>query len=148
MTLRVSASLLVLVVGLAACSQGGNESIAAEAADAFLSALVRGDSDEAWSHLSPETKQVIYDNDMAVFARDVGNADWSRFLWHMGTVTDYDISWGVHVEVDAALVPDFLVDRRIVAGGPESPMIILLVQIPGAPSDYLIAAQGLDIDLR
>ncbi|HEV8252905.1 MAG TPA: hypothetical protein VGQ66_05930 [Candidatus Limnocylindria bacterium] len=148
MTLPQTAYVLALTVGLAGCAQGGSQASAAVAADAFFSALVQGDAEEAWSHLSQKTRQVIYDNDMAEFAQDVGNADWSRFLWHTGTVSDFDISWGVHVEVDAAAVPAFLVDRRIVAGGPGSPTIILLVQIPGDPSDYVIAGQGLDVDLR
>jgi hypothetical protein len=147
-TLRQTVCVLALTVGLTGCAQGGSQASAAVAADAFLSTLVQGEADEAWSHLSQKTRQVIYDNDMAEFAQDVGNADWSRFRWHTGAVTDYDISWGVHVEVDAAAVPDFLVDRRIVGGGPGSPTIILLVQVPGDPSDYVIAGLGLDVDLR
>jgi hypothetical protein len=148
MTIRLTASLLALTVAFTGCAQGGSQATAAAAADAFLSALVQGDADAAWSHLTPKTKQVIYDNDKTEFARDVDTADWSRMVWQMGTVTDLDISWGVHVEVNAATVPPFLVEREIVTGGPESPTIILLVQIPGDPGNYLIAARGLDLDLR
>lgn len=148
MTIRSTAAILALTVALTGCAQGGSETVAVQAAAAFLTALVQGDADEAWSHLTPETKQVVYHDDKAAFARDVDSADWSRMDWQMGTVTDFDISWGVHVEVDAATVPAFLVDREVVSGGPESPTIILLVQVPGDPGDYLIAGRGLDHDLR
>lgn len=148
MSIRLTASLIALTVGLAGCAQGGSQATAAAAAGAFLSALVQGDADEAWSHLTPETRQAVYQDDKTEFAKDVARADWSRMDWQIGTVTDLDISWGVHVEVDAARVPAFLIDRGIVSGGPESPMIVLLVQIPGDAGDYLIAARGLDVDLR
>lgn len=147
---RTAVSLLAVTLALAGCgqflpySQGGSRAAATQAANAFLTALVTGDSNEAWSHLTPKTKQVVYENDPTVFAADVESADWSRMAWQMGPVTDLDISWGVHAIVDAAAVPVFLVAREIVAGGPDSDMIVLLVQIPGELRDYLIAAQGLD----
>ena len=148
MTFRLSAFLLVVMLGLAGCPQGGTEASAAAAADSFLSALVQRDVDEAWSHLTPKTKQVIYENVKADFKRDVDMADWSRMVWQMGAVSDLDISWGVHVAIDAPAVPAFLVERQLVSRGPLSRIMILLVQIPGDPGEYLIAGQGLDIDLR
>jgi hypothetical protein len=125
--------------------QGGSPAIAAQATDAFLRALVQRDTAEAWSHLSPATQEVVYDNDQSAFARDVDAADWSRMTWQFGTVTDLDISWGIHVLVDEATVPAFLVEREIAAGW-SGFGIVLHVQTPeGRP--YLIAAQGLDYRL-
>jgi hypothetical protein len=150
MTRRAVLFLACAAAALAGCDlfssgpdpQGGSPAIAAQATDAFLSALVERDTAEAWSHLSPATQEVVYDNDQAAFAMDVDAADWSKMTWQFGTVTDLDISWGVHVLVDEATVPAFLVEREIAAGW-SGFGIVLHVQTPeGRP--YLIAAQGLD----
>jgi hypothetical protein len=142
-------TLLAAAAFLSACAppvQLGNREMAAEASDDFLGALVARRAEYAWERLTPETREAIYDDDRDAFARDVKTADWSGLRWTMGPVTDYDIAWGVHVEVPADAVPDFLVDRRLVAPfGGEG--IILLVQFTD-DAPYFVAGQSLANDLR
>lgn len=78
MAMRLAASLLALTLGLAGCGQGGNPEVANQAADDFMTALVRRDVTEAWSHLHPDTQHVVYADDKAAFARDVNGANWSQ----------------------------------------------------------------------
>jgi hypothetical protein len=56
------------------------------------------------------------------------DADWSELAWRVGPVTDYEISWGVHVEADEAAIPDFLINTRIVGEWTRNGLV-LLVQI-------------------
>lgn len=125
--------------------QAGSPAQATQGADAFLKALARHDAQEAWSHLTPATRQVVYNDDELVFAHDVATADWLDLAWEFGPVTDLDISWGVHVVVNEGEVPRFLVERQLAAGW-EGFGIVLHVQTPvGQP--YLVAGQGLDTRL-
>lgn len=69
------------------------------------------DVNEAWSHLSPDTRQRVYDNDQAEFAREVNDADWSQLSWGSGPVVNFDYAWEIHFVVDDGTVPDFLIER-------------------------------------
>lgn len=144
---RQAASVLI-VLTLVSCGlggpprQAGSPTTAMQAADAFLTALVGGRTVEAWSHLTPATQEVAYDGDGEAFARDVRTADWSGMIWEFGPVTDLEISWGVHVRVDEAAVPEFLLAKEIAAGWAGFGLV-LHVQTPN-DQPYLIAAQGLD----
>ncbi len=150
---RGAALVAVLVFALSGCGllsigesppgQSGSTVLATHAADAFLRALARHDADEAWSHLTPATRHVVYDDVQMTFAQDVAAADWSGVAWEFGPVTDLDTSWGVHIIVDEDRVPAFLVKRDIAAGS-EGFGIVLLVQTPEAQS-YLIAGRSQDL---
>lgn len=140
---RAAAVALALTL-LTGCGQDGTPRSATEAADHFLSAMANGQHDVAWSHLSPATREVLWNDDPAAFAQDVLAADWSLVAWEFGPVVDHDISWGVYVRMTADDVPEFMVARRLAAGKTDE--IVLLVQTPdGAP--YQIAGQGLDTRL-
>ena len=108
--------------------------------------MADGRADEAWNHLTPETREAVYGDSRAEFTRDVIGAEWSEVRWEFGPVTDLDISWGVHVRVDEETFPPFLVERGIAAGW-DGFGIVLHVQTPEGNS-YLIAGQGLDVDRR
>ena len=142
---------LALATTLSSCApaeaeQLGSRAEAAVAADDFLRALTRGRALYAWEHLTPATREELFDGNADEFTRQVTRADWSAFQWEIGPMTDYEISWGVHVEVDSAQVPDFLVDSRL-AGPYDDIGIVLLVQFL-APGRYAVAGQSLDTDLR
>ena len=142
-------ALLAVTALLSACAppvQLGSREAAAAASNDFLGALVARRAEYAWERLTPETREVIYGNDRDAFARDVATADWSEFRWTIGPVTDYDIAWGVHVEVPPGAVPGFLVDRGL-AGRFGGEGIVLLVQFT-RDSQYLTAGQSLANDLR
>jgi hypothetical protein len=119
----------------------GSPAIAAHAADAFLTALVNQQADEAWSHLTEATQRNVYHNNQMAFADDVTNADWSGPRWRFGPVTDLDWAWGVHVVVDEETLPTFLVERQIAAGWEGFGIVIHVVTPDQQP--YLIAAQGM-----
>jgi hypothetical protein len=137
MNVRLPASMLMLVLVLSGCGQGGSPNAANDAADAFFNSLVRRDVDDAWSHLHPDSQHDVYDDDKAAFAQDVNQADWSRLSWEVGPVVNFDYAWEVHLSVDEATVPGFLFERRI-AG--YSTYLVMQVQFPGKVDDYLILA--------
>ena len=141
--------LLATAAVLSACAppvQLGSREAAGAASNDFLRALVARRAEYAWERLTPETREAIYDDDRGAFVRDVEAANWSEFRWTMGPITDYDIAWGVHVEVPPDAVPGFLVDRGLVGRfGGEG--IVLLVQFTDAAL-YLVAGQSLANDLR
>lgn len=140
---RVVTATLALTL-LTGCGQDGTPQSATEAADHFLTALANGQPEVAWPHLSPATREELWNDDPAAFGSDVLAADWSSVAWEFGPVVDHDISWGVYVRMTADAVPEFFVARRLAAGGTDE--IVLLVQTPdGGP--YLIAGQGLDTRL-
>lgn len=142
-------TLLAVTALLSACAppvQLGSREAAAAASDDFLGALVARRAEYAWERLTPETREAIYGDDANAFVADVRTADWSGFRWAMGPITDYDIAWGVHVEVPPDAVPNFLVDRGLVGRfGGEG--IVLLVQFTDE-APYLVAGQSLANDLR
>lgn len=139
----VAAIVLGLAFGLTACGQIGNPELAGRAADDFMRALATGDAQGAWEHLTSKTQEVAYDNDMAAFVNDVESSDWSELGWKIGQVSDYDISWGVRVQISGSTVPPFLVEKRIASGQAGTSTIILLVQFASG-DDYLVAGPGLD----
>lgn len=142
----IAGTILVLVFGLTACGQIGSRDLASRAADDFMRALATGDTTSAWEHLTAKTQEVAYDNDMAAFVNDVKSTDWSELTWQLGQIgqiSDYDISWGVRVQINGSPVPTFLLERRIAGGQAGDSEIILLVQF-ASRDDYLIAGQGLD----
>jgi hypothetical protein len=143
-TLRLFAITMALL-SLVACSRHaqGTANGAAEAAGDFLSLLMEGKANEAWMHLTPATRTVIYDDDEGAFAADVQQADWSRLEWEIGPITDYEISWGVNVIVDDEAVPDFLFREGLVTASDPFGMH-LLVQLNDA--GYMIAGRGLDTE--
>jgi len=144
MRFRRAAAVALALTLLTGCGQDGTPQSATEAADDFLLALANGQHDAAWSHLSPATREVLWNDDSATFAAEVLVADWSSVTWEFGPVVDHDISWGVYVRMNANPVPDFLVARRL--AGEWTDGIVLLVQTPdGGP--YLIAGQSLDMRL-
>lgn len=135
---------LLAVLLLSACGrppQPGNEAVAAAAATDFLEHLVAGRANQAWEALTPTTRARTYDNDAETFAVDVASADWSSMQWRIGPVSNYDISWGVYVEVVDGDVPAFLTDREI--AGEWSDGVFLLVQIHEDGS-YAVAGQSMD----
>lgn len=137
--------LILLVTALAACqppAQLGDEATAARAADAFLDGLVQRRVAQAWRVLTPAAQENAYGGDADAFADDVLGADWTDLTWTIGPVTDYEISWGVHVEADPDAIPAFLFDRGL-AGGWGDDGMVLLVQIP-VEGRFLVAGQGLD----
>lgn len=138
MTIRSTAAILALTLVLSGCGQGGSPEAANQAADEFLTALVHRDVDEVWSHLSPDTRQRVYDDDQTAFAREMNEADWSQMSWEFGQVVDFDYAWEVHGMADKASVPDLLIERRIAAWS--DPWFVMQVQFPGKPDDYLIIA--------
>jgi hypothetical protein len=138
MNVRVPGPLVVLVLVLSGCGQGGSPNAANDAADAFFNALVRTDVDDAWSHLHPDSQHDIYNDDKAAFARDVSEADWSRLSWEVGPVVNFDYAWEVHLKLDQASVPAFLFDRHI--AGYSDPYLVMQVQFPGKLDDYLMIA--------
>jgi hypothetical protein len=136
---RMLACALALALALSGCGQGGSPAAANEAADQFITALADGDVDEAWSHLALETRQRLYADDKAAFARDVKAADWSQLSWEFGPVVNFDYAWEVHGSAQKAFLPDFLVDRKIV--GWSDPWFVMQVQFPGVfANDYQIIA--------
>jgi len=140
--------VLLMSTVLSGCfpqAQAGDPEQAALATHDFLTALSAGRVDYAWDHLTPATREAVYGDERAAFADDVTSADWRAFDWAIGPVTDYDISWGVHVEVEPDAIPEFLIDRRLAAPY-DNEGIILLVQFTG--DRYVIAGQALDTDLR
>lgn len=142
--IRVGVAAVLALTLLTGCGQDGNAESAVQAADQFLSSLANGQHEVAWSHLSPATREALWNGDPAAFAEDVLAADWSSLAWEFGPVVDHDISWGVHVRMNGDTVPEFLVARRLVAEWNDG--IVLLVQTPdGRP--YMIAGQGLDTRL-
>ena len=138
MPFRRSASVLVLTLLLAACGQAGSAATANQAADAFLTFLVQRDVDVAWSHLAPETRQRVYDGDVAAFAQDVNQADWSQLTWEFGPVVDLDYAWEVHVIADEAAVPGFL-DETGIAPNWSGNGFVMQVQLPYANTFYILA---------
>jgi hypothetical protein len=144
MMFRRAAAVALAFTLLTGCGQEGTPQSATEAADHFLSALAKSQHDVAWSHLSPATREVLWDDDPAAFAEEVLAADWASVTWEFGPVVDHDISWGVHVRMNADARREFLVARRLAAELTDG--IVLLVQTPdGDP--YLIAGQSLDTRL-
>jgi len=131
------------LLSLTACNSDapGTPDDAASAASDFLSLLVERNADEAWTHLTPATRSVAYDDDQTAFAEDVQAADWSTFEWEIGQVTDYEISWGVNVIVEDQAVPSFLYQEGV-AGTSEQFGVVLLVQLTDA--GYMIAGPALD----
>jgi hypothetical protein len=142
--------LLVFLVGCGvlfpdgARPQGGSPEIANQSADAFLRAVVAQRASEAWSHLTPGTRDALYQGDEAAFAHDVRSGDWSGVEWEFGPVVDHDISWGVHVRVVEGPVPPFMVERGLAANWAEG--LVLLIQTP-FEEPYMVAGQGLDTRL-
>lgn len=134
--------LLAVVALLSSCGQAGNEDAAAAAADDFLKLLVAERADEAWDKLTAATRTAAYDDDFGSFAQDVERADWGALRWRIGPVVDYDISWGVYVEVEAGEMPAFVTMRSLGVGSPDQQMF--LVQIRGDGS-YAIAGEGMDL---
>jgi hypothetical protein len=144
MTFRRGAAVALALTLVAGCGQDGTPQSATEAADHFLSALANDQQSVAWSHLSQPTREVLWNDDFAAFEADVLAVDSSWVTWEFGPVVDYDISWGVHVRMNANAVAEFLVARRLAGNWTNG--IVLLVQIPdGDP--YLIAGQSLDTRL-
>lgn len=144
MKLRLFAIGIVLL-SLTACNRDapGTADDAAAAASDFLSLLVDRNADEAWTHLTPATRSVAYEDDQSAFAEDVQGADWSRLEWEIGPVTDYEISWGVNVIVDNGAVPSFLYQEGV-AGTSDQFGMVLLVQL--ADAGYMIAGPALDTE--
>lgn len=138
MVSRLAAVLLLLPLALAGCGQGGNPTAANQAADSFLMALVQKDSDEAWSHLDPRSRHLVYNDDMTAFAHDVEEADWSQLSWEFGPVVDLDYAWEVHLDSKEAAIPDFLLDKAI--AGWADPWLVMQVKTP-AGQPYLIFAE-------
>lgn len=135
----LTALLIALQLALAGCGQGGSPDAANQAADDFLTALVHRDVDEAWSHLHPDTKQRVYEDDQATFAHDVNEADWSQLSWDFGPVVNFDYAWEVHVMASEGTVPDFL-DETGIAPTWAGNGFIMVVQTPtGQP--YVIVAE-------
>lgn len=130
---RTSVSVLILAVALSACGQGGSPRAANEAADQFMTALTDRDAEEAWSHLALESRQRIYDDDKALFSRDVEAADWSQLSWEFGPVVNFDYAWEVHGTAQKESLPDFLVEREIV--GWSDPYFVMQVHFPGTFTD-------------
>ena len=135
--------LLLLTVLLSACvgPQPGSEAHGAAAANEFLELLVAGRSRDAWKLLTPRTQSEAYDDSVEDFAADVVHADWSSLKWRIGRVSNYDISWGVYVEVTEGTVPAFLVEREI--AGKQSNGMLLLVQVR-EDGTYKVAGQAMD----
>ena len=138
-TTRRMAAVLALTLALSGCGQGGSPEAANEAVDDFLSALVHGDVNEAWSHLEPDTRERAYDNDGAAFARDVNDADWSQLSWEFGPVVNFDYAWETHFVVDDGAVPNFLIERRIALLSDR--WLVMVVQTPTF-QPYLIVAEA------
>lgn len=115
---------------------------AAAAADDFLGLLTAQRHAEAWDALTPRTRTEAYGDDPEAFARDVVSADWSTLSWRIGPVVDYEISWGVFVQVDGGEAPAFLVERHLAAGSTDR--LVLLVQLH-TDGSYSIAGQGMDV---
>ena len=147
---RLFAPLIIAFAGsLAGCAppaQLGSPEDAAAATNDFLQALTSGSAAYAWEHLTPETRDGLFDGNEEEFVRNVAEADWSAFEWQIGPVVDHDISWGVYVEVDREAVPDFLIDSGL-ASGFEGRGLVLSIQFP-EPSAYVVAGRSMDIDLR
>lgn len=139
----IAGVVLVLALGLTACAQMGSPELARRAADDFMRALATGDTTTAWEHLTTKTQDVVYGDDMAAFVNDVESTDWSELTWQIGGITDFDISWGVRVEINGSPVPTFLLERRLAGGQAGYSEILFLVQF-ASRDDYLIAGQGLD----
>jgi hypothetical protein len=137
MVMRLAAATLGLTLALTGCVQGGSPGAANQAANEFLLALVRNDSELAWSHLHPDSQRDAYDGDQAAFAREVDEADWSQFRWEFGPVVNFDVSWEIHLTIDEATVPDFLFERGIAAMA--DPYLVMQVQTPFV-GPYLILA--------
>jgi hypothetical protein len=137
-TLRLAAPFMAVTLALSGCGQGGSPVVANQAADAFFRALVQGDVNEAWSHLHPDSQHDVYDDDKAAFARDVNEADWGQLSWQVGPVVNFDYAWEIHFTIGERTVPDFLLERRI--AGWSDPYLVMQVQFPGKPDDYLIIA--------
>jgi len=135
-------AVLAAAVLLTSCAQAGGEDAAAAAADDFVQLLVAERANDAWDTLTAATRVAAYGDDFETFAHDVANADWAPLRWRIGPVVDYDISWGVYVEVQDGEMPAFLTSRNIAAGSPDR--LVLLVQIQRDGS-YAIAGQGLDL---
>ena len=140
-----SIALISGLVILVACTptQAGSAAQANRAADDFLLLLKNGRADATWSLLTPATQEAAYGGNLEAFRTDVLSAHWPRVSWDFSTVTDLDISWGVHVETGDSF-PDFLVRAGI--AGEWTDGIVLLVQF--VDDRYFIAGQGLDEDLR
>lgn len=147
---RSAAAAVVLALLTSACHLGlveqdasGTPAAAVESANDFLSLLTAKKAAEAWDRLTPSTKAVIYNGDQSAFVSDVTNADWSRFNWEIGPVTDYEVSWGVHFRVDGGGAPDFLSTKAITGrpGASDRSEMILLVQLGNRR--YEVAGFGL-----
>lgn len=146
---RLLAPLIIAITGLAGCAppvQLGSPEDAAAATNDFLRALTSGSASYAWEHLTPATRDDLFDGNQEEFARHVNDADWSAFEWRIGPVTDYEISWGVHVEVDPEAAPDFLIESGL-ASEYDGGGLVLLIQFP-EPGAYVVAGPGMDTDLR
>lgn len=137
-TTRRMAAVFALTLALSGCGQGGSPEAANQAVDDFLTALVQRDVNEAWSHLSPDTRERVYDNDQAEFGREVNDADWSELSWEFGPVVNFDNAWEIHFLVDDGTVPDFLIERRIALMS--EPWLVMVVQTPTF-QPYLIWAE-------
>lgn len=136
---------LALALIITGCGQRGSPDQASGAVDAFLGALVAGDSATAWEHLSPTTRDALYGNAITSFQEDVERTDLSGMQWHFGPVSDYDTSWAVRVDFNRGAAPSFLLTREIAARWLDDG-VLLLVQFEN-DGDYLIAGQGLDVGL-
>lgn len=133
------ALLFAMPLLLAGCGQAGSPAEANQAADDFLTALVDGDVDKAWSHLDARSQRIVYDDDKAAFASDVSDADWSELSWQFGPVVNLDNAWEVHVMADEAAVPDFLAETGIGPNWSGNGFIMYVQTSAGRP--YLIAAE-------
>jgi hypothetical protein len=140
-SMAVAFSLFAAVVLLTSCGQAGNEDAAAAAADNFVELLVAERAGDAWDTLTPATRTAAYGDDFGTFAGEVRNADWAPLRWRIGPVVDYDISWGVYVEVEGGELPAFLTSRNIAAGSRDQ--LVLMVQIRRDGS-HAVAGVGLD----
>ena len=132
-------AVFALPLLLAGCGQAGSPAEANQAANDFLTALVDGDVDAAWSHLDPRSQRLVYDNDKAAFANDLVEADWSHLSWEFGPVVNLDTAWEVHVMADEATVPAFLDETGIGPNWSGNGFIMYVQTPPGEP--YMITAE-------
>lgn len=134
--------LLAVATGCSREQQPGDPAAASAAANDFLEMLTRADVQRAWDVLTPSTQEGTYNGDRDAFAADVRSADWSAMHWRAGPVSDYEISWGVRIEVSPEAVPTFLTERKI-AGVWDDNGLLFLIQIHEDGS-YSVAGQGMD----
>ncbi len=108
--------LLLIVAGGCIALPAEREQVAEALVNDWLSSMVAGDADRAWSLMHPVTQSQVYHDSQADFANDVATAQWVGLIWQVQPASFNDGHYLVELSVPTGLgsVPQFLLNRGLI----------------------------------